>query len=304
MSGPPALASSHQLGPAFDLLANYHHGGFFLERSGLGVSAAGEALRVASRARSRTDPAPRDVGDRGPRTRRATCGGPVTRRGGVDPVRRRDAGRSVVPARTALRLDAGETWQVEVSPQGFDAAHLERERWSGRADRASRSRRCSCDRSPSRTSTSRRSRRRSSDRARRPAQGRVRAHDAAGRGTRARPPAARLAAARRRSRLLCVRAPQADRLAGASSSGRRRNCWSAGVAPGSRATRSRGRRRARAIPSEDRASADAPVRLGEGPRGARDRRRGRGARPGRLLRRRRGTRTNRSFMAPPTSGTW
>ena len=36
-NGPTLVAKARQLGPAFDLLANYRAGGFFLERSGLGL---------------------------------------------------------------------------------------------------------------------------------------------------------------------------------------------------------------------------------------------------------------------------
>jgi hypothetical protein len=41
-------ARATRLGPAFDLLAGYRGGGFFLERAGLGLSTSGEVDRVTS----------------------------------------------------------------------------------------------------------------------------------------------------------------------------------------------------------------------------------------------------------------
>jgi len=41
-------ARATRLGPAFDLLAGYREGGFFLERSGLGLATSGEVDRVAA----------------------------------------------------------------------------------------------------------------------------------------------------------------------------------------------------------------------------------------------------------------
>ena len=41
-------ARATRLGPAFDLLAGYREGGFFLERAGLGLSTIGEADRVTA----------------------------------------------------------------------------------------------------------------------------------------------------------------------------------------------------------------------------------------------------------------
>ena len=40
---------------------------------------------------------------------------------------------AVVPARTAVRTRPGETWRIDIAPEGFDAAHPEREHWTGRA---------------------------------------------------------------------------------------------------------------------------------------------------------------------------
>ena len=48
MSGLAARATP--LGPAFDLLAGYREGGFFLERSGLGLATSGEVDRIAAEA--------------------------------------------------------------------------------------------------------------------------------------------------------------------------------------------------------------------------------------------------------------
>src|SRR4029450_11323298 len=43
-------ARATRLGPAFDLLAGYREGGFFLERSGLGLATSGEVERGAAEA--------------------------------------------------------------------------------------------------------------------------------------------------------------------------------------------------------------------------------------------------------------
>jgi hypothetical protein len=43
-------ARATRLGPAFDLLAGYREGGFFLERSGLGLATRGEVDRVSAEA--------------------------------------------------------------------------------------------------------------------------------------------------------------------------------------------------------------------------------------------------------------
>ena len=47
---PALVARARKLGPAFDLLANYRAGGFFFERSGLGIAGTGVAGRIRAKA--------------------------------------------------------------------------------------------------------------------------------------------------------------------------------------------------------------------------------------------------------------
>jgi len=47
---PTLVSKARKLGPAFDLLANYRAGGFFFERSGLGLAAMGVAGRIRAKA--------------------------------------------------------------------------------------------------------------------------------------------------------------------------------------------------------------------------------------------------------------
>jgi isochorismate synthase len=132
VTGGTLATSAHRLGPAFDLLAAYHPGGAFFERAGLGVAATGEAARV-------------EAGDGPERIVRlsrmlAEALGEIERPAGgpaplaiasipFDDGRQADA---VIPARAAIRLEPGETWQIEVASGSPRAAHGERERWTGR----------------------------------------------------------------------------------------------------------------------------------------------------------------------------
>jgi len=130
------IAGAKPLGPAFDLLANYRPGGFFFERAGLGVSTAGVAARIGS------------------------PGGParITRlarlvQAALDAVRR-DSDRPdrpvpiavggipfdfgwpadlIIPSRAVIRRATGETWQLDVWPEGLAPLDADRERWTGRA---------------------------------------------------------------------------------------------------------------------------------------------------------------------------
>jgi isochorismate synthase len=129
----PLVARARKLGPAFDLLANYRSaGGFFFERSGLGVAGTGVAARIRSKA------GPERV-LRLARQIRETLGG-IQVDGDVSPVAvgaipydDRWPAETVVPSRTALRHEPGETWQIDVFPRGLPAPDHERERWTGRA---------------------------------------------------------------------------------------------------------------------------------------------------------------------------
>jgi isochorismate synthase len=125
-------ASAERLGPAFDLLAGYHERGFFFERAGLGVAASGEAVRV------RAEAGPERLVRLG-RELTATLGAierhpewPPPLAVASIPFDDRLPAEAVVPARVAVRLDAGETWRVEVSPSGTGQPHGPRERWASR----------------------------------------------------------------------------------------------------------------------------------------------------------------------------
>jgi len=125
-------ARATRLGPAFDLLAGYREGGFFLERAGLGLSTNGEADRVTAEpgperilrlSRSLIDVlAPIETDPSAP--------APVAV--ASIPFDDREPAEAIVPRRTAIRLDPGETWQLEISPGGEAQRAGERERWAGR----------------------------------------------------------------------------------------------------------------------------------------------------------------------------
>ena len=125
-------ARTTRLGPAFDLLAGYREGGFFLERAGLGLSTNGEADRVTA------EPGPerilrlsRSLIDvLAPIETDPTAPAPVAV--ASIPFDDREPAEAIVPRRTAIRLDPGETWQLEISPGGEAQRAGERERWAGR----------------------------------------------------------------------------------------------------------------------------------------------------------------------------
>lgn len=125
-------ARARRLGPAFDLLAAYHEGGFFFERAGLGVSAAGAAARL------RADPGAERIVrlsrmvsetlsaiDRDPVS-------PAPMAVASIPFDDAEPAEAVVPSRVALRTQAGSTWSLEVSSGGVAPNEPERERWVGR----------------------------------------------------------------------------------------------------------------------------------------------------------------------------
>jgi isochorismate synthase len=121
----PTPVRTTELGPAFDLLAAFDGpGGFLIERGGLGLaaSAGGTALEVAG-----GDQAIRDVGRAALRRLR----GSTTLAGAVSPVAVGslpfDTGTAAlwVPARVVRRTRAGETWLVELPPDGGELPAFE-----------------------------------------------------------------------------------------------------------------------------------------------------------------------------------
>jgi isochorismate synthase len=125
-------ARAHRVGPAFDLLAAYHRGGFFFERAGLGVAAGGEA------ARARADAGPERILrlarvleqmlrriDRHPESPPPVAVASI-------PYHDREPADAIVPTHAFVRREPGETWQIEVSSGGLAAPPTERERWAGR----------------------------------------------------------------------------------------------------------------------------------------------------------------------------
>jgi isochorismate synthase len=133
VSDPALVARASKLGPSFDLLANYQVGGFFFERSGLGVSGIGVAhtisieagperiLRMSRMLADRLVDIRRDVNAPAPVAVAAIPFGDDT------------AAAAAIPARAAVRRDAGETWQIDVVPAGLAPLDTPRERWTGRA---------------------------------------------------------------------------------------------------------------------------------------------------------------------------
>jgi isochorismate synthase len=130
---PTLVARRRQLGPAFDLLANYRAGGFFFERSGLGVSAIGVADRIGSEGGPQriwmlareTEARLREI-----RSEDVAGAGPLA----VGAIAFDDGwpAHLVVPERAVIRRGAGRTHQLDVFPEGLAPLHPERERWTGR----------------------------------------------------------------------------------------------------------------------------------------------------------------------------
>jgi isochorismate synthase len=130
---PPLVASTTRLGPAFDLLANYRPGGFFFERRGLGVSGAGVAAHIRA-----PGGAGRSV--RLGRLAMAALGqircpdaGPPAVVVGALPFDDGWPAELVVPERAVIRRAEGETWRIDVVPEGLAPLDADRERWAGRA---------------------------------------------------------------------------------------------------------------------------------------------------------------------------
>jgi isochorismate synthase len=132
MSGTPLFATITHLGPAFDLLANYQPGGFFFERSGVGVSGSGVAATIEAEPGA----------ERILRLSKMTAGalssvrfhpdGPPPVAVGAIAFADDSPARAVIPARAAIRRSPGETWQVDVTAAGLAALDETRDRWTGR----------------------------------------------------------------------------------------------------------------------------------------------------------------------------
>lgn len=133
MSETPLLASVTRLGPAFDLLANYHPGGFFFERSGIGVSGSGVAASIeAEPGAERILRLSKMTADALMSVRRHPDGPPPVAVAAIAFADESPA-IAVIPARTAIRRTPGETWQLEIAAAGLAPLDASRERWTGRA---------------------------------------------------------------------------------------------------------------------------------------------------------------------------
>jgi isochorismate synthase len=133
VSDPALVARASKLGPSFDLLANYQLGGFFFERSGLGVSGIGVAHTISIEAGpERILRMSRMLADRLVDIRR-DVNAPAPVAVAAIPFGDDMAAEAAIPARAAVRRDSGETWQIDVVPAGLAPLDTPRERWTGRA---------------------------------------------------------------------------------------------------------------------------------------------------------------------------
>jgi isochorismate synthase len=129
---PPLVARAKSLGPAFDLLANYHAGGFFFERAGLGVSTSGVAERVgADGGRDRIAVLARQAEASLHEIHREP-GAPAPLAVGAIAFDDGWPAHLVIPARTVVRRTDGTTRQIDVWPEGMAPALADRGRWTGR----------------------------------------------------------------------------------------------------------------------------------------------------------------------------
>ncbi len=127
------VATTHRLGPAFDLLAGFRPGGFFFERRGLGVSGAGIADLVrgeggAGRIVRLARLATAALGEI-----RSLDDGPPPIAVGALPFDERRTVELIVPERAVVRGEEGGTWRIDVVADGLAPMDTERERWTGRA---------------------------------------------------------------------------------------------------------------------------------------------------------------------------
>jgi isochorismate synthase len=128
----PLVAHHAKLGPAYDLLANFHPGGFFFERSGLGVSASGVAATISAGAGpERILRLSRLVADALDRVRTQGDGPPPLAVASI-PFDDRARADATIPARTALRRSEGATWRIDVIHDGLARTGDLGERWTGR----------------------------------------------------------------------------------------------------------------------------------------------------------------------------
>jgi isochorismate synthase len=130
---PSLVCRSSRLGPSFDLLANYRPGGFFFERSGLGVSGLGLAHTISVEAGAeRILRLSRMLADALAEIRRDEST-PVPVAVAAIPFGDNAASEAAIPARATVRRDPGHTWQIDVMPVGLAPLDTARERWTGRA---------------------------------------------------------------------------------------------------------------------------------------------------------------------------
>jgi isochorismate synthase len=131
--GPPLVGTSRRLGPAFDLLANYRPGGFFFERRGLGVAGAGAAARIRTPGGAGRIVRLGQLATAALAEIRSPDGKPPAVAVGALPFDDGWPAELIIPERAVLRRAEGETWQVDVVPEGLAPLDAERERWTGRA---------------------------------------------------------------------------------------------------------------------------------------------------------------------------
>jgi isochorismate synthase len=130
---PTLVAKTRKLGPAFDLLANYRAGGFFLERSGLGLAGRGVAGRIRAKAGPERILRLARLTTEALRAIRREDDGPSPIAVAAIPFDDRWAADATIPSRVVARHVPGETWELDVFPEGFAQPDAEREGWTGRA---------------------------------------------------------------------------------------------------------------------------------------------------------------------------
>lgn len=131
MNDAPLVAHASRLGPAFDLLATYRPGGFFFERSGLGVAGSGVAATVrAERGPERILRVSASIAD-ALRAIGRDPGAPPPVAVVSIPFDDDSAVEATVPARTTVRHVRGQTWQIDVVAEGIGRPHAPSGRWTG-----------------------------------------------------------------------------------------------------------------------------------------------------------------------------
>jgi isochorismate synthase len=130
---PTLVAKARKLGPAFDLLANYRAGGFFFERSGLGLAGMGVAGRISAKAGPERILRLARLTTEVLRAIRREVEGPPPIAVAAIPFDDRWGADATIPSRVVARHVPGETWELDVFPEGFAPPDAEREGWTGRA---------------------------------------------------------------------------------------------------------------------------------------------------------------------------